>query len=95
MAGYVIAELDVTDPEGFERYRTLVPATIERYGGRYLARGGSSEPVEGGWTPKRIVNLEFPSVERASDWLDSEDYAEARGIRQRSANTKSIIVEGV
>ena len=86
--------MEITDPEGFERYRALVPATIERYGGRYLARGGRIEPVEGDWTPKGIVILEFPSLERARDWHDSEEYAEARGIRQRAANTRLIIVEG-
>ncbi len=95
MAAYVIAEVEVADAEAFERYRALVPGTIEQYGGRYLARGGTIMPLEGSWDPKRLVVLEFPSLDRAREWHDSEEYAEAKGIRQRSAKTRLIAVEGV
>ena len=94
MAGYVIAEVDVTDPQGFEEYRKLVPASIEKYGGRYVARGGQTETLEGQWQPKRLVILEFDSVERAKQWWASEEYREAKAVRQRTAISNLIIVEG-
>jgi uncharacterized protein (DUF1330 family) len=95
MAAYVIAELDVTDPATFEEYRRLVPATIEKYGGRYLVRGGRVETVEGDRQPKRLVVLEFPSLERARAWYDSEDYRGPKALRMRSARTDVLFVEGV
>lgn len=95
MAAYMIVELEITDAAGFERYREMVPPTIAAYGGRYLARGGAISPMEGGWEPTRITVLEFPSVERAKAWWDSPEYAEAKALRQRTADTKMIIVEGL
>ena len=95
MAAYVIVELDVHDAATFEEYRTQVPATIARYGGRYLVRGGKAETIEGGWTPKRMVVLEFPSVEQARKFYDSADYAPQKALRLRSAHCKMILVEGV
>jgi uncharacterized protein (DUF1330 family) len=71
MAAYFIVEIDITDPAGFEDYRKRVPATIERYGGRYLVRGGPLETIEGTWTPKRVVVLEFPSLDQARRWYHS------------------------
>lgn len=95
MAAYLIAELDVHDPAGFEEYRRAVPATIERYGGRYLVRGGRIEALEGGWAPRRVVVLEFPSLEAAQRWYESEEYRGPMAIRQRTAVTRAIFVEGV
>jgi len=95
MAAYMLVELTVNDPEGFGRYREMVPPTIAAYGGRYLVRGGAIAPMEGGWDPKRITVLEFPSVERAKAWWDSPEYAEAKTLRMRTAETKMIIVEGL
>lgn len=95
MAAYMIVELVITDAEGFERYREMVPPTIAAYGGRYLARGGAISTMEGSWEPKRITVLEFPSVEQARAWWDSPEYAEAKALRQRTADTKMIIVEGL
>ena len=94
MAGYVIAEVEVTDPQGFEEYRQLVPASIEKYGGRYVARGGQTETLEGQWQPKRLVILQFDSVERAKQWWASEEYREAKAVRQRTAISNLVIVEG-
>ena len=65
MAAYVIAEVNVTDPKLYDDYRKMVPPTVEKYGGRFIVRGGAVESKEGGWTPPRIVVLEFPSMERA------------------------------
>ena len=94
MSAYVIAELDITDPEKFAEYRGLVPATIEQYGGKYLARGGSVEVLEGDWNPARIVILEFESTEQAKKWIDSDEYTPVKQIRFESANTNVVLVEG-
>jgi uncharacterized protein (DUF1330 family) len=95
MAAYFIVEIDIQDPAGFEEYRRQVPATIERYGGRYLVRGGQHETIEGDWRPKRIVVLEFPSVEQAKRWYDSEEYRRLKPLRLRTARGHIVLVEGV
>jgi len=94
MAAYVIADLTITDPQGFDEYRQMVPATIAKYGGKYVVRGGQLEKMEGNWEPKRLVIIEFDSVERAKEWWACEDYSEAKALRQRTAMTNLIIVEG-
>ena len=95
MAGYVIAEVDVHDSALFEEYRKLVPATIAKYGGRYVVRGGAMESKEGGWAPKRVVVLEFPTLARAREWYHSADYAPALAMRLKAAKSRMILVEGV
>lgn len=94
MAGYVIAEVEVTDPVLFEQYRAGVPATVAAHGGRYIVRGGAVTRMEGDWNPKRLIILEFPSVEKAKAWHDSPAYAPLIAMRERSARSKVIIVEG-
>lgn len=94
MSAYVIAEVDVTDPKIYDEYRRLVPATVEQYGGRFAVRGGAVETKEGGWSPPRIVVLEFPSMERARAWYHSPEYARALALRLRAAKAKVILVEG-
>lgn len=93
MTAYVIAEVDVTDPETYKVYTALTPASIARHGGRFLVRGGPCETLEGD-SPKRIVVVEFDSVEAARRWYDSPDYTEARAIRERAAESRLFIVEG-
>lgn len=95
MAAYFIATIDVIDPVGFEEYRKLVPATIEKYGGRYLVRGGALETLEGTSEPKRVVVLEFPSLEQAKRWYRSEEYRGPLALRLKTAQTDLILVEGV
>ena len=95
MSGYMIADVNVTDPEGFEEYRKLVSATIEAYGGRYVVRGGATETVEGDWNPSRLVVLEFESVEQAKAWYYSNEYAGPKEMRHNSATTNAIFVEGM
>ena len=95
MAAYFIVDLEVTDPAGFEEYRKLVPGTIQKYGGRYIVRGGAVETVEGDWQPQRLVVLEFPSLEQAKRWYNSEDYREPKALRGKTARTNLILVEGV
>ena len=94
MAGYVIADVDVTDSELFAEYRKLVSATVEQYGGKYLVRGGETEVVEGDRTPHRTVVIEFESYERAKAWYHSDEYAPALKMRLDSANSSVIIVDG-
>ena len=95
MAGYVIAELNVTDPQKFEVYRGQVSATVEQYSGKYLVRGGASETVEGDWNPQRLVILQFESVERAKEWYYSQEYSGPMQLRHQAANSKVLFVEGV
>jgi uncharacterized protein (DUF1330 family) len=95
MPAFVIVEIEVRDPEAYETYKGLVPASVEAYGGRFIARGGATESLEGNWIPERIVVLEFPSLERARQWWNSPEYREAKAIRMRAARTRMIATEGV
>jgi uncharacterized protein (DUF1330 family) len=94
MAAYVIGEIEVMDPSAYDEYRKQVPATVSKYGGRFVVRGGKVETLEGGWSPKRIVALEFPSVEQAQKWYRSSEYAPLIKLRQRASRGKLILVEG-
>ena len=95
MAAYVIVEIDVVDPVGYEEYKNLASASVLRHGGKYIVRGGATEVLEGDWNPKRIVLLEFESMQRAKDWLNCEEYREPRKMRHRTARTNMILVDGV
>ena len=95
MSAYVVVDVDVTDPAGFEQYRQQVPESIARYGGRYIVRGGKTETLEGHWSPKRVVILEFPDRATAKAWWSSQEYADAKALRQRCARTELIVVDGV
>ena len=95
MAAFLIAEVEITDPKAYEEYRKIVPGTIAQYGGRYLVRGGSVETKEGGWTPSRVVVLEFASMDQARKWYHSPEYAPALAIRTRAGKSKVILVEGL
>ena len=95
MSAYIIAEVEVIDPEKFEEYRKLVPPTLEAFGGRYIVRGGATAGLEGGWQPKRLVVIEFDDADRAKAWHGSEIYAPAKALREASTNTRMIVVEGV
>jgi len=95
MPAFVIVEIEVRDPEAYERYKSLVPASLDAYGGRFVARGGAVESLEGDWAPERIVVLEFSSLERARQWWNSPEYRDAKAIRMRAAKTRMIATEGV
>ncbi len=94
MSAYLIAEVDVTDPAAYEEYRKIVPATIAKYGGKYLVRGGAVDAKEGGWQPTRLVVLEFASMAQAKKWYHSPEYAPALAIRTKAARSKVVLVEG-
>ena len=95
MAAYVIVNITVRDPVRYEEYKRLATPTVGAYGGRYVVRGGAVEVREGGWTPSRLVALEFPTVERARAWWDSPEYAPAKAVRQSCADSQLVITEGV
>jgi uncharacterized protein (DUF1330 family) len=95
MAAYVIVEVDIHDPLMYEEYKKLTPSSISAHGGRFVVRGGNAINIEGDWDPKRIVILEFPDLNTAQAWWNSSEYSKARSIRQKSASTKMIMVEGV
>jgi uncharacterized protein (DUF1330 family) len=94
MAAYVIVDIDVKDPEHYKEYVALAPATVELYGGRYLARGGRTEVLEGEWTPKRLVIIQFDSPERARQWLDSPEYTPVKRLRHQAATSNVVVTEG-
>jgi len=94
MPAYVIVDVEIHDHEIYAEYRQLTPAAIAAYGGRFVVRGGAVQPLEGDWKPERIVVLEFTTVEQARAWWDSPEYRPARDLRQRSASTRMIVVEG-
>jgi uncharacterized protein (DUF1330 family) len=94
MPAYVIVDVSIDDHKEYEEYKKLTPATIAAFNGKFVVRGGKMLTLEGDWNPERIVILEFPTAERAKEWWDSNLYAGAKAIRQRTATTKMIIVEG-
>ena len=94
MSAYVIIEIDIIDSVGYDEYKKLAGATVEKYGGKYIVRGGRAETLEGDWNPKRIVVLEFESMQRAKDWLNCDEYREPRKMPHRTAKTNMIVVEG-
>ena len=94
MPAYIIVEVDIHDPVQYEDYKKLTPASLLTYDGKFIVRGGVAETLEGDWEPKRIVVLEFPSVERAKEWWGSSEYAPAKALRQRTSTTRMIVVEG-
>ena len=95
MAAYAILDVDVHDAEGYTEYRGLSGPSVEQYDGRFLVRGGAVETIEGEWQPSRFVVIEFPTMDQAKTWYNSPEYTKARAIRQRTAHSKAIFVEGV
>jgi len=94
MSAYVIAEIDVVDPAAYEEYRKQVLGVVTEYGGKFIVRGGKIDAKEGGWTPKRIVVVEFPSMAQAQKWYGSPEYAPLIKLRQKASKGKLIVVEG-
>ena len=95
MPAYIVVEVEVLDPARYEDYRKMVATTLAAYGGRFLVRASAVEPIEGSWSPKRLVILEFPSSAKAKAWWGSGEYAEAKALRQATARTQMILAEGI
>jgi uncharacterized protein (DUF1330 family) len=95
MAVYAVVNIRVTDPDRYAEYREKAPATIARYGGKYLARGGPVEVLEGDWDPQRLVVLQFESLERFHEWYDSPEYTPLKQLRSEAADSEFVVVEGL
>jgi uncharacterized protein (DUF1330 family) len=95
MTAYVIVDINVTDPVRYEDYKRLAAPTVELYGGKYIARGGKTETLEGDWLPTRLVILQFDTMEQAKNWLNSTEYSEARNLRHQTASSQMVVIEGV
>ena len=95
MSAYVVVEVEIHDPVRYQEYIRIAPPSIALYGGRYLVRGGATTTLEGDWSPLRFVVLEFDNAERAKAWWDSPEYAPAKALRQATATTQMLLVEGV
>jgi uncharacterized protein (DUF1330 family) len=95
MSVYVIVDIEVTNPVGYEGYKQLAQEAVALYGGRYIARGGHVETLEGDWPVQRLVILEFENTARAKAWLNSPEYAPARALRHKYARSKMVVVKGV
>jgi uncharacterized protein (DUF1330 family) len=93
MPAILIADIDVRDPEVYARYRSANPAIVTKYGGRYLAVGGEVRVIEGDWTPRRAIIIEFPSMAALQVFYESPEYAEIRGIRWQSADSRLVAFE--
>jgi uncharacterized protein (DUF1330 family) len=95
MTAYVIVDINVTDPIRYEDYKRLAAPTVELYGGKYIARGGKTETLEGDWSPTRLVILQFDNSDQAKSWLNSSEYSEARSLRHETAISNMVVIEGV
>jgi uncharacterized protein (DUF1330 family) len=94
-SAYVVANVQFVRPDKAQEYGRAVPSTIERFGGRYLARGGTAEVAEGHWQLRYVTIMEFPSLQLAKQWYESEDYGRLRSIRLEHAQSDIAFVEGL
>jgi uncharacterized protein (DUF1330 family) len=94
MPAYITVDITIDDPQTYERYKQLAPPSIAKYGGRYLARGGTTTTLEGDWSPARLVILEFTDADTARRWWASPEYAEAKALRQSCARTQMVLLDG-
>ena len=95
MSAYIIVDVKITDAQRYEDYKKLTPASLEPFEGMFIVRGGQTETLEGDWQPGRIVVLQFPSLQQAKAWWSSDGYAPAKALRQATAITRMIMVEGL
>ena len=95
MAAYVFAEIEITNPEGYKEYTKTVPATIEKYGGRFVHRGGATAALEGDWPERRRVLIEFPSADVARKWWSSSEYAKPKELRRANSKGRLLLLEGL
>jgi len=95
MVAYVLAEVEITNPEGYKEYTAVVPATIAQYGGKFLVRGGAATPLEGDWPQVRRVIIEFASKDQALKWFSSPEYEKPMAMRRANSKGRLLILEGV
>jgi len=94
MPAYIVGDVTVTDPDRYKDYTVHTEDTLRPFGGRFIARGGPSEVLEGDWRPGRLVVIEFPSAQAARDWYASDDYAAILPIRHEASTGSLVLVEG-
>lgn len=94
MAAYIIVEIETTDAELMAEYRKHTPGLVARFGGKFIVRGGECETLEGGWTPPRVVVLEFPDMAAARRFYRSDEYKPVLAMRLKAGNSKAVLVDG-
>ena len=94
LAAYLVVDIKVSDPVKMAEYRDLAAVAVNKFGGRYLVRGGKTEILEGDWLPERLVVLEFPSPEAARNFYASPDYLAARKAREGAGHFDMLLIEG-
>jgi len=95
VTAFLISDVTVRDADAFQLYRTRAAASIVQHGGKYLARGGEIEPLEGTWGPRTIIIVEFPTIEQARAWYRSPEYASALDVRDKALSRNLILVDGI
>ena len=95
MAAYLIVDLDVNDSEKIAEYRRGAGPAVARHGGRLLVRNGAREVLEGSWTPKELIIIEFPSMQELKNWYNSEEYRPLIDLRKAAARGNLIAIDGV
>ena len=95
MTAYIISDVTAKNAEAFQICRTRAAASIARYGGRYLVRGGDVEQLEGSWSPRTIIIVEFPDIEQARVWYRSDEYAHALEVRDQALSRNLILLDGI
>jgi uncharacterized protein (DUF1330 family) len=95
MAAYIVLDITVHDPEIYEEYKKHSGATVEKYNGTFIVRGGTVEGLEGEWNPQRVVIIAFETAEQAKKWWDSEEYRAPKAIRNKASVSRSLLVQGV
>ena len=95
MPAYLIVETDITDPVQYEQYKAASPGAIAAHGGRFVVRGGEMAVLEGDWSPKRLVIVEFDDLEAAKRFYDSPEYRAAMKLREGAADLNMVAVEGI
>ena len=94
MPAYVLAEIEITNPDGYREYTRVVAPTIEKYGGRFLVRSNPAHVLEGEWPERRRVLIEFPTLDAARKWWDSPEYAKPKSLRRANSTGRLILFEG-
>ncbi len=96
MAAYILVDTQIENPEAYEEYKALARPIAESYGGKYLTRGGAMEIIDNDlWSPTRIVLIEFPDIEKARSFMNSEAYAPVRPLRENNAKCTLVLLEGL
>ncbi len=96
MVAYIVVDTEIENPDAYEEYKLMAKPLVEKYGGSYLARGGDLDVKENDrWTPVRVVILQFPDMDTARRFTDSEEYAPAKALRRANAKCTVAIVDGI